>query len=582
MSNVYMLHRDLTLFHGDMREVLRVLPDNFVDAVVTDPPYHLTSVVKRFGADDAAPAKFGSDGRFQRLSGGFMSKRWDAPDIPIIDPEFANWMAGFIDGEGCFSVHKKQVNECEVYDCQFSITLRDDDKDILVEMQKRLGGIGSIADRPASVTGNGKPQVRYCVSSQRDCWRLREILIAFPLRAKKSRDFQIWSQALDAWIDHEPGQSWDDVSYFRDALMAVKKYGSLFSPSQLFHYQWAREIFRVLKPGGHLLAMGGTRTYHRLACAIEDAGFEVRDMALWMYGTGFPKSHDISKAIDRAAGAEREKIKHFNPRNPKATGGGKDGMQGATRPWIEKAMEMGYHELDSDIPATDAAREWQGWGTALKPAIEPTCLARKPLSEATVAANVLRWGTGALNIDGCRVSLGEERKTLSGGMGRKANPIYGQFARVDVEALTTTQGRWPANLCHDGSAEVIEAFPVTAAGGRPAVRNAPGGIGCSGHKGGQTLVAERTDSGSAARFFYSVKASKADRAGSSHPTIKPIALKAYFIRLITPPGGIVLDPFAGTGTTGAAALQEGKRCLLIEREDEYAADIQRRFTVDSP
>lgn len=289
------------------------------------------------------------------------------------------------------------------------------------------------------------------------------------------------------------------------------------------------EVYRVLKPGAHLVAFGGSRTYHRMACAIEDAGFEIRDSLMWVYGQGFPKSHDVSKGIDKAAGELEARGKGFN------VAGQNVGLN------QNRELRSDHPNYQPYIPATDAAREWQGFGTALKPAFEPIVLARKPLSESTVAANVLRWGTGALNIDGCRIE--SERTTGWGGAGAGGNTWTAENNRLgkDGEARPV-DGRWPANVCHDGSDEVVAAFP-----------------------------------NSAARFFYSAKASKMDRAGSKHPTVKPVSLMQWLCRLITPPGGTILDPFAGSGTTGAAARNKGFNCILIEREAEYQQDIRNRF-----
>lgn len=536
---------DCTLYHGDCLDALKKIDDNSIDSVVSDPPYFLTSIVKRFGSDTAAPAKFGKDGSFARLSGGFMNAKWDSPEMPAIDPGFAHWMAGFIDGEGCFSVHKKNVNGCETYDCQFSITLRRDDKPILIAMKSALGGIGSLADRPAPKgRENSKEQSRYCISSKADCQRLRAVLTAFPLRAKKARDFEIWCHALDAWISHEPGSSWEDISYYREQLMAVRNFGSVHRPERLFFYRVGRELLRVMKPGAHLAMFNGTRTYHHMVCGLEDAGFEVRDSLCWLYGVGFPKSHSM--------------------------------------------RDIGHPEL----------------GTALKPANEPIVLARKPLSEGTVAANVLRWRTGALNIDACRVTFEDGDTTASGvraGQGKGRGSYEGPALHATVGGVVAPPhalGRWPANVVHDGSDEVVGAFPDSK--GQLAPISTKTGVKTSNVYGkmnregeasankrytdqGSTNFAplpgqRRGDSGSAARFFYSAKASKADRAGSKHPTVKPIKLLQWLTRLITPPGGMVLDPFAGSGTTGAAAEREGFRAVLIEREAEYVEDIKRRLT----
>lgn len=375
------------LYHGDSRDVLRTLPDNSIDACVTDPPYAFVSIVKRFGSKNAAPAKSnGASGVYARASAGFMGQQWDT-------------------GEVAFAA-------------------------------------------------------------------------------------EFWS-----------------------------------------------EVYRVLKPGGHVVSFGGTRTYHRMAVAIEDAGFEIRDQIQWLYGTGFPKSHDVSKAIDRAAGAEREVV------------GSKLGMPGYSdtettgrmMPGQQTGAGAGY--LDITRPATPEAEQWEGWGTALKPANEPICLARKPLSEKTVALNVLKWGTGALNIDACRIETSDEdRKIIDSKISK--NPTGKTAPNVSfVPGISTKShelGRFPANVITDGSVEM------------------PNG---------------------AQRFFYSAKASKADRGeGNVHPTVKPTDLMRYLCRLVTPPGGVVLDPFMGSGSTGKAAHLEGFKFVGIEREKDYFEIAKRRVT----
>lgn len=377
------------LFSGDCRDALKELPDNSVDSGVMDPPYALVSISKRFGADDAAPAKAGKTGAYARASAGFMGQKWDT-------------------GETAFAA-------------------------------------------------------------------------------------EFWS-----------------------------------------------EVMRVLKPGAHLAAFSGTRTYHRMACAIEDAGFEIRDQLGWTYGSGFPKSHDISKAIDKSSGVKRDVVGTVSA----------PGMARANVLHGSQARSVYDFERLSDEPVTPEARQWQGWGTALKPAWEPICLARKPLSEKTVAANVLRWGTGAINVDGCRVgSEGGTKKANTGEDVKSSKTVsaYGNGLNGGgVEKLDA--GRFPANLIHDGSPEVLSAFPSD-------------------------------DSGSAARFFYSAKADGGDRLGSKHPTVKPIDMMQWICRLITPSGGIVLDCFAGTGTTGEAAWREGFSAILMEREPEYQGDIRKRMGI---
>lgn len=407
---------EVTVHHGDSRDVLKGLADCSIDAVVCDPPYALVSIGKRFGKDGAAPAKSnGATGVYARASSGFMGQQWDT-------------------GETAFAV-------------------------------------------------------------------------------------EFWA-----------------------------------------------EVSRVLKPGAHVVAFSGTRTYHRMACAIEDAGFEIRDAVL-----------DII-ASDTAAAL------FFNSLNEE--------QQRAFVKLIDENTFGGMlgWTFGSGFPKShNQSGEWEGWGSALKPAWEPICLARKPLI-GTIAANLVEHGCGALNIDGCRVKTDEnlnggaysgarrdhagawQSEDRSGGAGSGFRNGAGEYAQQT--------GRWPANIIHDGSEEVIAAFP--AAPGQPRAvtgeerfhrtKNAYGDFGAS-----RDGFEPRNDSGSAARFFYTAKADSEDRLGSKHPTVKPIDLMAWLCRLVTPPGGVILDPFAGTGTTGLAAMREGFDCILIEREAEYVADIHRRL-----
>lgn len=528
MNRTYNLDAGATLFHADCRDALRALPDNSIDSGVMDPPYALVSIVKRFGSPNAAPAK-GNDA-YMRASAGFMGKTWD-------------------------------TGECAM-------------------------------------------------------------------------DSDFWT-----------------------------------------------EVLRVLKPGAHLVAFGASRGYHRMACAIEDAGFEIRDSLMWMYGTGFPKSHDVSKGIDKAAGLLGNRGQGFNVAGQNV------------RLNQNKELRSDHPDYQPYAPATPEAAEWEGWGTALKPAFEPIVLARKPLSEGTVAANVLRWRTGALNIDACRI------EAVAGDAPVSWEAPRGGIWRTDAAAqsnLTVTgKGRWPANVCHDGSDDVVAGFPNNAArfffnasdelctqnnasdaelrfpqanelvgsvlkdaverstqqlaltsidfpapftsvtpselkqtsallietiqsiAKRCSRESLPARLTLSDNLVSIAAVCERIDTititislsksnGSAApvtfsitltnlevgakdsapstaRFHYSAKASKADRAGSKHPTVKPVALMEWLCALVTPPGGTVLDPFAGSGTTGVAARAKGFNVVLCERESEYVADILRRFGhVDSP
>jgi DNA modification methylase len=410
---------------GDMRERLRDLPDNSVDSCVCDPPYHLTSIVKRFGSKSAAPAKVGKTGAYARASRGFMGQQWDGGDVAF-DPE-----------------------------------------------------------------------------------------------------------------------------------------------------TWA-EVLRVLKPGGHLLAFSGTRTYHRMAVAIEDAGFEVRDMIAWHYGSGFPKSHDVAKAItaqELHGGSNPQAIRKARQGEDYAPTGQSDYRKGRAF-----SAEIEHDRRPTEL--TDSAREWQGYGTALKPATEPICLARKPISESSIAANVLKWGTGALNIDGCRIETAEQ---MSHG-GKQASSIgYGGTSPDGFATEQHPQGRWPANLIHDGSDEVVAGFPHTESGVLKAgtirnVENRVYGKGASAAGKSATDYDTGGDSGSAARFFYCAKATTEERGESNnHPTVKPVELMRWLTRLVTPKGGLVLDPFMGSGSTALACDAEQFNFIGCELSADYAAIAERRI-----
>lgn len=393
----------VVLHPGDCREVLRSLADASIDSVVTDPPYALVSIGKRFGRPGAAPARDGDV--YSRASAGFMGQGWDT-------------------GETAFSV-------------------------------------------------------------------------------------EFWA-----------------------------------------------EVLRVLKPGGHLVGFGGTRAHHQMWCAIEAAGFEIRDSLLYLFD------------LDPIVGA----------------------FFASLDPWQQQVFVYIMDQVGpggmlawvygSGFPKShNQAGTWEGWGTALKPAWEPIVLARKPLA-GTVAETIVQHGTGALNIDACRVATGETIvATRNVALGSTGSGVYGG-ANVAGVYQQKAGGRWPANIVHDGSGEVHSAFPdapgqlrgVTGAQRAKRTVNAYGDFG--GTKDGAD---PRADAGSAARFFYSAKADGDDRLGSKHPTVKPVGLMQWLCRLVTPPGETVLDPFAGTGTTGEAAFREGFRAVLIEREPQFQADIARRM-----
>ena len=345
-----------------------------------------------------------------------------------------------------------------------------------------------------------------------------------------------------------------------------------------YNVEMWKECLRVLKPGGHLLSFGGTRTYHRMAVAIEDAGFEIRDMINWCYGSGFPKSLNVGKAYDKEMGNKREvvgELKLTGTARNKYTIGAKTSSAIASNYKIDKTL--------TDV--TKGTSKWEGWGTALKPAHEPICMARKPLSEKTVVDNVIKWSTGGINIDGCRVGTKEStiRKSTEGltyeGWGMKQGGITG-----------SETGRFPANLIHDNSEEVRECFPDTNVGARKAGQlrhTKDGDLNFTGNT--YTVNDYPANSGNASRFFksiiYQAKASKRERnkgckdleKGCFHPTVKPLALMRYLVTLVSRKGQTVLDPFAGSGTTLVACKELGRNYIGIELEEEYVPIIEARL-----
>lgn len=383
----------------------------------------------------------------------------------------------------------------------------------------------------------------------------------------------------------DSGRTFTNASgHMFDNAKVLPRFPSAGLPFQEWCYAWSRECLRVLKPGGHMLAFGGTRTFHRLACAVEDAGFEIRDSIAWMYGSGFPKSLDVSKAIDKAAGVEREVV---GP-NLRHHGGGTNNVY-AQDEWTRENFAA---KTMLTAPATPDAERWQGWGTALKPAFEPIVVARKPLV-GTVAANVLAHGTGALNVDGCRIGDEERVNSPSGAPGANNYRLQGGDGRNVENALryaeaskalppTTVSGRWPANVILDESqAEVLDEQSGDVPSGIAVTRNGGGRKIFNQASDGQAAPdSGYTDVGGASRFFYTAKAASDERvriAGTAHPTVKPLALMRWLVRLVTPPGGTVLEPFAGSGTTVEACLLEGFYCIAIEREADYLPLIVQRI-----
>jgi DNA modification methylase len=516
------LNGRVILHAGDCREILLGMADNSVDSVVTDPPYCLTSIQKRFGKNGSAACKHGKDGSFARLSGGFMNSKWD-----------------------------------------------------------------------------------------------------------------------------------DDVA---------------------FHTELWVEVLRVLKPGGYIMAFSGCRTYHRMACAIEDAGFITHPMFYWAFGSGFPKAHSVSKQIDKEQ--RREYVQAAIKLGLNIPGNSlHDWTKAEHSPsdkWWEKFKAFLSHEQwmqiergvvghiergpgwftaqnghDITAPATDAAREWDGWfyGTqSLKPSVEPVYFGQKPFEKGLNGAqNVQKWGTGAINVGACKIPSGDKSK-FPAGVVSDTESVFGNgvglYSNSPRPADCDPTARWPANLIHDNSEEVLACFPETIQSGnvKPHANNGHGEVNFT-HVENSTST-HNADSGSAARFFasfpeegereyvrnnvecnegykrpehsmftdkpkdrsgpdnggsparyfasfpqdvkriwYGSKADADDRLGSKHPTVKPLALIQYLVRLVTPKNGTCLDLFAGTGTLGESAFREGFRSILIEREAEYIADIERRMSL---
>jgi len=352
-----------------------------------------------------------------------------------------------------------------------------------------------------------------------------------------------------------------------DSIVTDPPYGLGFMGKEWDSLPPGQEVFeqclRVLKPGGHLLCFGGTRTYHRMAVAVEDAGFEIREQLQWVYSEGFPKSHNIGAAVDKIQGNERA-----------VAGYDQSGS---------KRNSMSGNFTGGNYKITQGHSEWEGWHTALKPSHEPIVMARKPIEKGlSIAQNCLKWGVGAINVDGCRVGTDENLNggAYSGNTKKLQNKIYGQYNKCNPEDYKQPSGRFPANLIHDGSPEVVGLFPFRSSGGGNGNRRGHGpsyGDNTYGnYNPKKTTNGIPPDSGSAARFFYSPKAKKKERLTfNNHPTVKPVSLMQYLVRLITPAGGTCLDPFAGSGTTALACMKEGRSYILIDA-DSQSLDIARR------
>lgn len=407
-----------------------------------------------------------------------------------------------------------------------------------------------------------------------------------------------------------------------DSIVTDPPYGLSFMGKKWDYDVPSQEIFeeclRVLKPGGYLLSFAGSRTYHRMAVRVEDAGFEIRDQIMWIYGSGFPKSQNISKMIDKKAGVERKVIGEYDPRSKFDGSNRSDREIGGQQVAPSKTSK-----LSITAPATDEAKQYEGWGTALKPAHEPIVMARKPLSEKTVVNNVLEWGTGGINIDDSRIGVDDNDDIFAknphtkGGFGHSDASIYGNSK--GSENYDPTQGRFPANVIFDEEAGKIldeQTGELSTVGSPKKIDNSKTSIFGAGVPGFQMYG----DKGGASRFFYCPKTSKRDRnegldefeektrsdankmmgksgnfkTGSgndrttefknNHPTVKPTDLMLYLIRLVTPKGGTTLDPFMGSGSSGKAATRGGFDFVGIEREEEYMeiAESRIQYEIDNP
>lgn len=388
-----------------------------------------------------------------------------------------------------------------------------------------------------------------------------------------------WDKLVEPTRDSAGGFLRNGKSGSNPYAAARIRHGEDVNQMQEWHYQWAIETLRVVKPGASMLAMGGTRTHHRLMCAIEDAGWEIRDCLMWLYGTGFPKSHNISKAIDKAAGAEREIVGQMDV-GPDFTGDNYHRDDGQRR------------IADLTIPATFDAQLWDGWGTALKPAYEPIILAMKP-RDGTFVNNALRHGVAGLWIDGGRI--GTNKDVPASPSRTPGNSLCGS---VDGSLRNETGnegghnpnlGRWPANIILDEeAAEMLdEQTGVLTSGSREAGFYTSAGANCYGEYAGCDRPEVIGNNGGASRFFYCAKASKSERTTNGnvenkHPTVKPISLMQYLCRLTkTPTGGTILDPFTGSGTTLLAARLEGRKSIGIEKNPEYCQIAAERLAIQN-
>ena len=517
----------VTLHHGDMLAVLPTLEASSFAACVCDPPYMIE----------------------------FMGKAWDRPGSePSGLSPFEAWFAGFAAGEGCFRIQAHK--DGRYYTCAFSIHLRADDAPVLRGLQTRIGGRLRFGDERKNKQGvRSSPDVRWIIETREDCWKIATILDRMPLFAKKANDYRIWRRALQIWTDTPKGNRWHgardvaEIASLHEKLKEGRRYDAdavdvdvdpFMPPAQAFHYRWAREVHRVLKPGAFLMAFAGSRTFHRVAVAIEDAGFVMHPFIGWVTGSGFPKG----KAVPSMEG-------------------------------------------------------WRYGQQAMKPAIEPILVAQKPY-EGKPVDSIRKHGCGAFNIDGCRIEAvaGDYDHPGNPTLSRMARHSFQAAINGDMkvtQAEPHAAGRYPANLIHDGSEAVLAEFAKagTSVTGRRSERSRSAEVTgtrfmMNNHKSREYPG----DTGTAARFFnacpyepedfpafiYEPKVKGGEReAYNTHPTLKPIRLLQHLIRLTVRPGERVLDPFAGSGSTLLAAMREGVEAVGVELEAEHVEIARRRI-----
>lgn len=561
------------LMDGNVLDILPLLESNSFDSCFCDPPYGLK----------------------------FMGREWDDLENSLQDRDFCFWLAGLIDGEGNFDIHRQRKNSGDYFYCRFEITLRDDDNGILEMCKNKLGGKVYYGDGPRS-EGPIKPRARWEMVSRAECSRLAYILDRCPLQSKKKKDFYLWREALAESMKTPGVNRPESMRPFWESLRAGREYTGksadpvIFKGFVGFHDAWAREVFRVLKPGAFLMAFGGTRTYHRLTCAIEDAGFEIRDCLMWLHGQGFPKSLDIGRGVDKELGSPRTvRSVDYAPGEGATTDKDVSGsFTGNVR-----CIACGKWRFSPDPcrcpkdngPQTSEGEQWQGYGTALKPAWEPVILAMKPC-EGTFAQNALTHGVAGLNIDGARVG----KETLP--EARAGQSKLGTFERTNM--ITPERcGRWPANL-------LLSHTPNMASSGDAKENHLfgygtrqPGRRGHADENGLETVAAFEChplcpvrlldeQSGGASRFFYTAKVSTSERnlgnIDCRHPTLKPISLCSYLSTLLLPPPRDsnprrLLVPFSGAGSEMIGALLAGwDEVHGIEIDPQYLTWAEARIS----